>query len=469
MELLGHRLLNEGIITQKQLDLAVERQKLHGGRLGENLIALGFVTERDIDFIFKIHPPVPQTVEETGLELSFIADLVLKHTLFMGEFKMAELCDRVKLSLSVIDKALELLKRDRYVEVKGGTGYTSATYTFKITEAGKIYGTELLQLCRYVGPAPVTLNDYQAMVKRQTIKSVLIPEDEVSRGFSHLIVRKNILQLIGPAISSGKAIFVYGPPGNGKTAIAETVGRLLPETVYIPHALTVGGQIIGMFDPVSHVPADQADGVVSSDPRWVLIKRPVVITGGELVMRMLDLNFNPISKYYEASLQLKANNGLFIVDDFGRQQIDPQQLLNRWIVPLDRGVDFMTLHTGMKFSIPFDMVIIFSTNLEPSRLVDEAFLRRIQYKIQIDRPSLDEYRAIFHMVCATNGVAFNEDSFAYLVENYYKKLGVDFNACHPRDLIDHVVVRSRYYHQKPEMTRENLDAAWACYYVRLNG
>ncbi|HEX8960034.1 MAG TPA: ATPase [Geobacteraceae bacterium] len=469
MELLGHRLMEEGIVTQKQLDLAMERQNLHGGRLGENLIALGFITDREIERVFKIHPPIPQSVEETGLDLSFIAELVLKHTLFMGEFRMTDLSERVKLSLSVIDKALELLKRDKYVEVKGGTGYTSTTFNFKITEAGKSYGAELLQLCRYVGPAPVTLNDYQATVKRQTIKSVLIPEDEVASGFSHLIVRKNILQLIGPAISSGKAIFVYGPPGNGKTAIAETVGRLLPETVYIPYALTVGGQIISMFDPVSHVPVEQEDGAVVADPRWVLIKRPVVITGGELVMRMLDLNFNPISKYYEASLQLKANNGLFIVDDFGRQQIEAQQLLNRWIVPLDRGVDFMTLHTGMKFSIPFDMVIIFSTNLDPSKLVDEAFLRRIQYKIQINRPTLDEFRAIFHMVCGSYGIAFNEDSFQYLVENYYKKQGVEFNACHPRDLIDHIVVRSRYYHRKPELSRENLDAAWACYYVPLGG
>jgi predicted ATPase with chaperone activity len=467
MEPLGDRLIKEGIIDTKQLALAIERQKQHGGRVGENLIALGFITEKDIEFVFKTHPPIPQTVEETGLDLSFIAELVLKHALFMGEFRMTELCERVKLSVPIIDKALEMLKRDKYVEVKGGTGYTATSYTFKVTEAGKNYGAELLQLCRYVGPAPVTLNDYQMTVKRQTIKSVLVPEDEVVQNFSHLIVKKDILQLIGPAISSGRAIFVYGPPGNGKTAIAETVGRLLPATVFIPYALTVGGQIINMFDPVSHVPVEPAELPASFDPRWMVIKRPVVITGGELVMRMLDLNFNPISKYYEASLQLKANNGLFIVDDFGRQQIDPQQLLNRWIVPLDRGVDFMTLHTGMKFPIPFDMVIIFSTNLDPSKLVDEAFLRRIQYKIRIDRPTLDEFRAIFQMECATNGMTFDEDSFTYLIENYYRKQGVDFNACHPRDLIEHIVVRARYYHQRPEMTSENLDIAWACYYVHI--
>ena len=467
METVGHRLIKEEMITESQVHLALERQKHHGGRLGENLIALGFITEKDMEFVFTTKPPPPETVEDTGLDLDFIADLVLKHSLFMGEFKMAELTERVKLPYSVIDKAVEALRRNKYLEVKGGSGYASATYTFKTSEAGKSYGAELLHLCHYVGPAPVTLDDYQATVRRQTVKSILIPESDIKKGFSHLIVRDSILELIGPAVSSGKAIFIYGPPGNGKTAIAETVGKLLPDTVYIPYALTVGGQIISIFDPVSHTLVEAKTPTTPFDQRWALIKRPVVMTGGELAMKRLDLEFNSISKYYEASLQMKANNGLFIVDDFGRQQIEPRQLLNRWIVPLDKGIDFMTLHTGMKFSIPFDMVVIFATNLDPDKLVDEAFLRRIQYKIRIDRPNEEEYRAIFRLACDFNGIAFNQDSLDYLVENYYRKLGVDFNACHPRDLLDHIVVRARYYHRKPEVTKENLAAAWACYYVHL--
>jgi hypothetical protein len=465
---LGSSLITEGIITENQLNQALERQKHHGGRLGENLIALGFATEKDVGAVFSTTPIPPKTVEETGLDLEFIADLALKHSLFMGEFKMAELADRIKLPLAVVDNALDVLRRDRYLEVKGGSGYAATTYTFKTTEAGKNYGAELLHICHYVGPAPVTLDYYQSMVRRQTVKSILVPEEDVKKGFSHLIVRKNVLELIGPAISSGKAIFVYGPAGNGKTAIAETVGKLLPDTVYIPYALTVGGQIISMFDPVSHTPVDSEVSATQFDRRWALIKRPVVMTGGELAMKRLDLEFNPVSKHYEASLQMKANNGLFIVDDFGRQQIEPRQLLNRWIVPLDKGIDFMTLHTGMKFSIPFDMVVIFATNLDPSQLVDEAFLRRIQYKIRIDRPNEEEFRAIFNLECAGNGITFVKESLDYLIDNYYKKLGVDFNACHPRDLIDHIVVRARYYHRKPELTKENLAAAWACYYVHLS-
>lgn len=465
---LGQRLIDERIVTEGQINMAIERQKHHGGRLGENLVALGYVTEKDVEHVFTTQLTPPQTVEETGLGLEFVAELALKHALFMGEFKMADLADRMKLPLAVVEQALDVLRRDRYLEIKGGSGYAATTYLFKATEAGKSFGGELLRLCHYVGPAPVTLDAYRSTVLRQTVKSVLIPEGEVKKGFSHLIIRKNVLELIGPAISSGRAIFVYGPPGNGKTAIAETVGRLLPDTVYIPYALIVGGQIITIFDPVSHTVVEPAKTATPFDQRWVLIKRPVVITGGELAMKRLDLEFNPIAKYYEASLQMKANNGLFIVDDFGRQQIEPKQLLNRWIVPLDRGIDFMTLHTGMKFSIPFDMVVIFATNLDPATLVDEAFLRRIQYKIRIDRPSEEDFRDIFRLECACNGITYVKESVDYLLDNYYKKLGVECNACHPRDLIDHIVVRSRYYHRKPELSKENLDAAWACYYVHLN-
>ncbi len=466
MEQLGLRLIKDGVIDGRQVELALQRQQQRGGRLGENLIALGFVTEEQINSAFYAHPMPPQTVAETGLDISFIADLSLKHILYMGEFMMADLAKQIKLPVSIIESALEQLRRDKYVEVKGGTGYMPSSYTFKISETGKNYGTELMELCRYVGPAPVTLDAYREMVGRQTVKSILIPEAEVRKGFSHLIIRDDILKVLGPAVSSGRAIFIYGPPGNGKTAIAEAVGKILPATIYIPHALTVGGQIITIFDPVTHIPA-AVDGEATVDQRWLLIKRPVVMTGGELVMRMLDLDFNDISKHYEAPLQMKANNGLFIVDDFGRQQIEPQQLLNRWIVPLDRGIDFMSLHTGMKFSIPFDMVIIFSTNMQPETLVDEAFLRRIQYKLCIDHPGEEEFRAIFKGVCQAKEVPFDDESFDYLTNNYYRRLGVPFNACHPRDLIDHILVRARYDHRKPEMTRENLDAAWKCYYVQL--
>lgn len=466
MSQLGDKLVRDGIVSAKDLERALARQKTSGGRIGENLIALGLIDGETLDTFFRRNPAVPMTIADTGLELSQIADLLMKHILFMGDFKISDLSERVKLSLPVIESAMESLRRDKFIEVKGGTGYAAVTYTFKISDTGKNRAAELLDLCRYVGPAPVSLEEYRVMVETQTIKSTIISEDRVKKAFSHLVLNESVLKRLGPAISSGKAMFIYGPPGNGKTAIAETISRLLPDTVYIPYALTVGGEIITVFDPVNHTPV-RAEDDDSVDKRWILVRRPVVITGGELTLRMLDLDFNPISKYYEASLQMKANNGIFIADDFGRQQMEPQHFLNRWIVPLDRRIDFMTLHTGMKFAIPFDMLTIFSTNLEPKHLVDEAFLRRIPYKIKIDHPSEREYEAIFRMLCKLNDIEFNLETFDYLMENYYRKDNIKLNACHPRDIIEQIIVSARYYRRPPALTKEAIHDAWTNYFVEM--
>lgn len=464
MKQLGYRLLQEGLITQEQLDMASERQRQCGGRIGQNLIDLGYLTESDLNRFFRKPPLIPQTIEETGLEIQQLVDLVLKHLLFIGEFRLADVAERVRLSLTVTERVMELLRRDKFVEVLGGAGYAAVTYTYKTSDSGRIRGKELMDVCRYVGPAPVTLNCYRDMVKVQTIRNSIISSETVHRAFSHLTISEKTLKLLGPAASSGRAIFLYGPTGNGKTTIAETIGTILPDNIFIPYAVTVGGEIISVFDPVNH---HSVEGESDTDPRWVLIRRPVINAGGELVLKMLDLDFNPVSKFYEASLQMKANNGLFIIDDFGRQQVDPQHLLNRWIVPLDRRIDYMTLHTGMKFSIPFDMLIIFSTNLEPRQLVDEAFLRRIQYKIKIDHPTVEQYREIFTKVCHSKGVEFAADVFDYLVSHYYRRLAVNFNACHPRDLVEHILVNARYYRHAPVMTKESIDDAWQIYFVNM--
>ena len=466
-ELLGQKLLKAKVVTEEQLAKAVARQRLQGGRLGHNLAALGFVSAEELSTFFQKYPDVPKSVEETGLDISFIADLVLKHILFMGEFKIVDIAERVKLPNSIVDIALEALRREKFIEVKGAAEFTRSTYNFTITGNGKNRATELLDVCRYVGPAPVTLDEYKKMVELQTIKNIVVSEETVNNAFSHLILSEKLLRRLGPAISSGKAMFIYGPPGNGKTTIAETIGKTLPGYVYIPHAIIVGGQIITVFDPVTHIVNGAEKRTEPTDQRWVLIKRPVIMTGGELTLKTLDLDFNLISKFYEASLQMKANNGLFIVDDFGRQQMDPQNLLNRWIVPLERRVDFMTLHTGMKFDIPFDQIVIFATNLEPRHLVDEAFLRRIRYKIKIDHPTEDEYEAIFRKVCDANGVIFRRDIMDYLIKNYYKRFGVKFNACHPRDIIDHVIDDAHYYNRNAQLSKESVDIAWENYFVEM--
>jgi predicted ATPase with chaperone activity len=338
------------------------------------------------------------------------------------------------------------------------------SYTFRISEAGKIKAMRLMDVCHYAGPAPVTLSDYQAQIERQSIRHCLVTTEQVKTAFSHLIISDDFLKNIGPAINSGKSIFIYGPSGNGKTAIAEAIGDVFIDSVYIPYALTVGGQIITVYDPINHIRVDhQLESKRESsvfDQRWLKIKRPIVITGGELSLRMLDLDFNPISKFYEASLQMKANNGIFLVDDFGRQQADPSAFLNRWIVPLDRRVDFMSLHTGMKFAIPFDMIVIFATNIVPSELGDEAFLRRIRYKFKVDYPSREEYKEIFKRVCSLNGIAYDEEVYAHLMY-YYSQTGTPLTSCHPRDLVEHIMEYALYYDEELKLTKDAIDRAWS--------
>ena len=464
-DLLGERLISDHEITEEQLKKALERQRMHGGRLGDNMVALGFISADQVDDFFRRTPKAPRTVEESGLNTTFISQLIMKHALTMGEFNIPAISARIKLPAAIVDQVIEDLRNLHLVEVKGAGQLTRLSYQFALTELGKKHASELMDVSRYVGPAPVPFDDYKAIIQAQTIKSILVSEESVKAAFSHLVLNEEITRRIGPSVSSGKAIFLYGPSGNGKTTIAETIGRVLPGQVYVPYSVIVGGEIIMVFDKVTHIPVEPENNE-TVDQRWVLTKRPFVMVGGELTLKELDLDFNPIAKFYEAPLQMKANNGLFLVDDFGRQQVDPQKLLNRWIVPLERRTDFLTLHTGMKFEIPFDQLVIFSTNLEPKSLVDEAFLRRIRYKIKIDSPSQDEYEKIFRLMCSSNGVEFNPDVFQYILGLYMEE-NIGLSSCHPRDLIDQIIDQARYHNRPPEMTRESMKSAWDTYFVPL--
>src|SRR5439155_1755323 len=350
-------------------------------------------------------PALPRTIQDTGLAVEQIEQLLVK-TLFTGEASGHALADRMRLGYAMLEPLIERLRAERQIEVRGTQGSGTAGFRYALTDLGRIRAQQYLEINHYIGPAPVPLAAYVSYMRALQQARGYIDRERLRKGFSHLIIADEVLEQLGPAVNAGKAVFLYGPPGNGKTVIGEGMGRALGGDMFIPHAIDLDGQIITMFDPINHEPLDPETETMSlitavpRDRRWVRIRRPVVITGGELTLDMLDLNFNPLSKFYEAPIQLKANGGVFLVDDFGRQRVRPQELLNRWIVPLESRVDYLTLHTGKKFQIPFDVLIVFATNLKPEALADEAFLRRTPYKIAIPDPARVAVGALFALMSA---------------------------------------------------------------------
>jgi len=415
-------------------------------------------------------PPLPRSIEETGLSLGFLADLALKTLYFEGYLSGYELAERMRLPFAgVVDQVLEFLKREKLCEVRGAEGFGEAAYQYAISDRGRLMAREALDRSQYAGPAPVTLDAYTEAIRQQPLGQVVIHQRTMRQALSHLVISEETFAQLGPAVNSGRSIFLFGPPGNGKTAIAESIGRmLLNSAIYIPYAVEAGGQIIKVFDSVNHMPVEQPQQTQqTADPRWVLIHRPVIITGGELTLEALDLVYDATNKYYEAPFQMKANGGMLLIDDFGRQQVRPRDLLNRWIVPLEKRIDYLTLHTGRKIEVPFDVLIVFATNLAPKDLVDEAFLRRIRHKIHIKDPSYEDYREIFRRVCKERGVPYDDRGLAYLLQKYYIKAKRPLRACHPRDIVDQLCDIARYLNVQPTLSPDLIDRAASAYFVEL--
>ncbi len=419
-------------------------------------------------------PPPLQRIEDTGLSKLGLSDLVLKVLYFSGDMTGSEVADIVKLPFAgVLDGVFEFLKREKYIEVRGGTGLGEAGYRYVISIKGSEKAREAIDRTQYAGPAPVNLHVYIDSVKEQNRERKVIHQADLRRLMENLVISDEMLSKVGPAVNSGRSIFLYGPPGNGKTTIAERVGRMiLGEDMWIPYAVDVEGQIIQLFDRVNHeLSPDQqrikfGTGLVA-DSRWVLIKRPMIMVGGELTLAGLDLVFDETNKFYEAPFQMKSNGGMFLIDDFGRQQVRAVDLLNRWIVPLEKGVDFLTLNNGRKIEIPFHVLIVFSTNLDPKDLVDEAFLRRIRHKIEVGNPTFEQFREIFKIMCRVMKVPYDEKGLAYLLKEWYINHDRDLRMVHPRDILSQLIDIAGYLDRPPELTPELIDQAAASYFVKL--
>jgi predicted ATPase with chaperone activity len=403
------------------------------------------------------------SIEGIGVRRNLLEDLALKTLYLAGELSLQELARHLGLGLSIVEELCQRLRKDQLCQVSGMD--RGVHFCITTTSGGKSRALELLAQNQYVGPAPVTLDDYVTRVRAQSLRDLEVTPDKLQHAFEELVLDRQTLNQLGTAVVSGRALFLYGPTGTGKTTIAETLARLFDhDPIWLPYAVEVDGQIITVFDAALHQMVEQPK-LRDHDGRWVMCHRPRILVGGELTIEMLDLQFNPSTKFYSGPVQMKANNGMLIIDDFGRQRVSPEELLNRWVVPLDRRIDFLTLTGGKKMGIPFDLFVVFATNLDPATLVDEAFLRRIQTKIKVDFVTAEQFQEIFRRACLKSDLIYD----AAVVDDLIQMIGLKYKeplrACYPRDILQQILWAARFLQKEPRLDREAVDEALCNYFL----
>jgi predicted ATPase with chaperone activity len=460
-------LLMRGLVRGPDLEIAFDRQRKQGGRLADNLIALGLMTTEQLYALIEETPVMPRTVAETGVSRGLLLGLLLKFMRVQSCETLIDLSERMRLSHAVVQEIIDEAVAQKLVHVLGSISTGIVRYIrYALSDLGRDAAGDAMEQTQYLGPAPVSLASYQAQISKQKITNEILDVPALKQAFAGLVLSDHTIWRMVPAVSAGRTVLLYGPPGNGKTSIGTRIAGLFTDPVFIPYALEVGGQIIKIHDPSLHKPfleavpeqapasANAGVQIEAFDARWMACKRPVAMAGGEMTLDMLDLRWDAVTKCYDAPLHMKALNGVFLIDDFGRQKVNPTDFLNRWIIPLENRVDYLKLNTGITFAIPFDELVIFSTNLEPADLMDPAFLRRIPYKIQMLGPTLDEYREIFLRAAKSRDLVITQAAFDYVVEQLTKDGKFQLAAFQPGFLCDQVAQVCRCFKIKPEMTVE---------------
>src|SRR5579863_1633101 len=466
---LGDLLIRAKRVTEDDVARALARRNEHGGRLGDNLVAIGAIDQPTLDSYLHRIPSEPEDIRATGVEDTELVGLLMKLIYSARLQSVRQFMDAIKLPYHIVSELVRMAV-DRQLLHTLGSRLTDnpIDLSYALTEEGRRWTVDALERLRYYGPAPVPIGEFSDQINHQKLTSEIVTMGRVRAAVGDLEMDESILEQAGPALNSGRAILLYGPPGNGKTTVALRFAAVFHDVIFIPYAVEVEGQIIRVFDPSVHtevadaLPGDDEFVFVRQDAydrRWVPCRRPFVITGGELTLEMLDLRYDQTGHYYEAPLHMKALGGCFLIDDFGRQLVSPANLLNRWIVPLESRIDFLKLHTGKSFSIPFDELVIFSTNLEPADMMDPAFLRRLPYKIKIGAPSVELYKTIFAKECEKQGLMLTPEIFETIVYKVKVEKSTDFAAYQPRFIVDQIVATCKFMGEMPHFEPRFVDYA----------